>query len=99
MKISTKYDGLLSFVDAFVPAFRSVKIGLDVRSKFKIEEGYSYQIDAADILSPSVKELAISNTAIILLRRSRPALFMNEVAMLHKFQNNEGIPLVRISIL
>jgi hypothetical protein len=74
-----------------------VKIGLDVRSKFKIEEGYSYQIDAADILSPSVKKLAFSNTAIILLRRSRPGLFMNEVAMLYKFQNNEGIPLVCIS--
>jgi hypothetical protein len=99
MKSFTKYDGLLSFVDAFVPAFRSVKIGIDVRSKCKIEEGNSYQLDAADILSPSVKELAISNTAIILLRRTQLALFLNEVAMLYKFQNNEGIPLVRISIL
>jgi hypothetical protein len=73
-----------------------VKIGIDVRPKSKIEEGNSYELDVADILSPSVKELAFSATAaLILYRRSRPAFFLNEVAMLHKFQSNEGIPLVR----
>ncbi len=90
---------LIPDVAAFVPGFRLVKIGIDVRSKYKIEEGNTYRIDAADILSPSAKELAYSNTATILFRRTQPALFLNEVAMLHKFQNNEGIPRVRTSIL
>jgi hypothetical protein len=75
-----------------------VKIGIDVRSAFRIEEGNSYQLDSADILSPSVKEIAFSNMAIIMFRRIHPSLFLNEVAMLHRFQNSEGIPLVRISI-
>jgi hypothetical protein len=86
---------LIPDVAAFVPGFRLVKIGIDVRSRYKIEEGNSYQIDAADILSPLVKELAFSNTATIRFCRTKPALFLNEVAMLHQFQNQEGIPLVR----
>jgi hypothetical protein len=88
------YSSRWIFLELAVPAYRSVVIGLDVRPLLTVEDGFDYRIEKADILSLAIQNRACSKQATIINRNVRNNLFMNEIAILEKFQLFQGIPVV-----
>ncbi len=78
-------------IEVFVPLYRLLKIGVDVRSFQRIENGMDYLIEKGEILSAALMDRCRCREAFIVLRKMSSHSFLHEVSVMQKFEGFEGI--------